>query len=208
MTRTARGLVALVMLLGLGAVASGAADDKGEMAENPLFKFWSGFKPGATSTYTQVTKYHEAEKAAFPGGVEKKTINYQLVNANGDRAVVRTVVVEEDFLSTIESAPTRITYPAKVKKANLDAFFQEWGVKEGEEETVKVGGKEIKCKVRSGTHKSEGAVVEFKICYSDAVPGGIVKRTRVTKDGDKVVAETTTTLVSFGEAKGAGEGKE
>ena len=206
MTKTARGLTALGMLLCLSVVASRAGDDKGEMVENPLFKFWSNFKPGATSTYTQETKYHEAEKATFPGGVDKKTINYRLVSADGDRAVVRTVVVEEDFLSTVESAPTRVTYPAKVKKANLEGFFQEWSVKESGEETIKVGDKEIKCKVRSGTGKSEGATVEFKICYSDAVPGGIVRRVRVTKDGDKVVAETTTTLVSFGESKvGKGE---
>jgi hypothetical protein len=208
MTKTARGLMALGMLLMVSVVGSRAADDKDEMAENPLFKFWANFKPGATSTYSQATRYHETDKAAFPGGIEKKTINYSLVRADGDRAVVRTVVVEEDFLSTIESAPTRIIYPAKVKKANLEAIFQDWAVKESGEETVKVGEKKIKCKVRSGTHKSEGTAVEFKLCYSDAVPGGIVKRTRVTKDGDKVVAETTTTLVSFGEAKDAKGRKE
>src|SRR5262249_39978403 len=142
------------------------------------------------------------EKATVPGGVEQKTITYRLQSANKDRAVVVTTVVEEDFLSTVESAPTRITYPAKVKKANLQEFLQEWNAKEGEDETIKVGGKDIKCKVRAGSQKVEGGTIEFKICYSDTVPGGIVKHTRITRDGDKVVAETTTTLVSFGEAKG------
>ena len=58
-------------------------------------------------------------------GVDSKTITYRLVNVNKDRVVVVTTVVEEDFLSTVESAPTRITFPAKVKKANLQAFMQE-----------------------------------------------------------------------------------
>jgi hypothetical protein len=113
-------------------------------------------------------------------------------------------VVEEDFLSTVESAPTRITYPAKVKKANLRAFLQEWNAKEGKDETIKVGGKDITCKVRAGAHKVEGGSVEAKLCFSDAVPGGVVAHTRTTRDGDAVVAETTTTLKSFAE-KGAKE---
>ena len=108
-------------------------------------------------------------------------------------------MVEEDFLSTVESAPTRITYPAKVKKAHLQAFLQEWNAKEGKDETIKVDGKEIKCKVRAGSQKSEDETVEAKLCFSSTVPGGIVTHTRTTKDGDKLVAETTITLVSFAE---------
>jgi len=201
MTKTVRGLLVLVVLLALSVAASRAADETDGMTENPKFKFWANAKPGATSTYTQTTKLHGAEKATVPGGVEHKTITYRLQSANKDRAVVLTIVVEEDFLSTVESAPTRITYPAKVKKANLEAFLQEWNAKEGEEETIKVGGKDVKCMVRAGSHKVEGGTVEFKICYSETVPGGVVKHTRITRDGDKVVAETTTTLVSFAEAK-------
>jgi hypothetical protein len=114
-----------------------------------------------------------------------------------DKAVVLTTVVDEDFLSTVESAPTKMTFPAKVKKANLQAFLDEWNSKEEKEETIKVGGKDIKCKVRAGSHKAEGGMVTAKLCYSDAVPGGIVLHTRATKEGDMVVADTTTTLVSF-----------
>ena len=172
--------------------------------DNPRFKFWANFKPGATSTYTQTTKFHGAEKATVPGGVEQKTITYRLLSVDKDKAVVLTTVVEEDFLSTVESAPTRITYPAKVKKENLQAILQEWNAKEGEDETIKVGGKEVKCKVRAGSSKVEGGTVEAKICYSDTVPGGVVLHTRTTRDGDTVVAETTTTLKSFAEA-GAGK---
>ena len=64
---------------------------------------------------------------------------------------------------------------------------------------IKVGGKEVKCKVRAGSSKTEGGTVEAKICYSDAVPGGVVLQTRTTKEGDMPVAETTTTLKSFAE---------
>jgi hypothetical protein len=200
MSKTMRGVFVLMLLLSVSVTSSPAADDD-EMVDNPRYKFWANFKPGATSTYTQTTKLHGPEKATVPGGVEEKKITYRLLSVSKDRVVVLTTVVEEDFLSTVESAPTRITFPAKVKKANLQAVLQEWNSKEGSDETIKVGDKEITCKVKAGSHKSEDGTVEAKLCFSDAVPGGVVKHTRTTRDGEKAVAETTTSLVSFAESR-------
>jgi hypothetical protein len=194
------GVFVLGVLLSGGFAASRAADDKDEMVDNPRYKFWAAFKPGATSTYTQTTKFHGPEKASVPGGVETKTITYRLATVDKDKVVVVTTVVEEDFLSTIESAPTRITFPAKVKKANLQAFMEEWNLKEGKDETIKVSGKDVVCKVRAGTQKTEGGSVDAKLCISDKIPGGIVLHTRTSKDGNTTVAETTTALKSFAES--------
>lgn len=199
MTKSLRAAFALGLLLSAGIVASNAAAADDEMVENPKYKFWSNFKPGATATYTEVTKLGGPEKAGNPGGIEHKTITYRLQSVSKDKVVVVTTVVEEDFLSTIESAPTRLTFPAKVKKANLVAFLNEWHATDGKDEMVKIGEKNITCKVKAGTHKIEGGSVEAKFCFSDAVPGGVVKHTRITKGGDVVIAETTTTLVSFSE---------
>jgi hypothetical protein len=200
MTNLMRGLLLLAGFLSLGVAASYAGGDTDGMTENPKYRFWAQFKPGATSTYTQTTKLHGADKSSVPGGVERKTITYRLLSVTKDKAVVLTTVVEEDFLSTIETAPTRITFPAQVKKANLQAFLQEWNAAKGADETIQVGGKDIACKVRSGSHKVEGGTVQAKLCISDAVPGGIVSHTRTTRDGDTVIAETTTTLLSFAES--------
>jgi hypothetical protein len=204
MLQNLRGLFMLGVLLSGGFAVGRAADDAGEMVDNPKFKFWANFKPGATSTYTEVTKYQGPEKASVPGGVDGKTITYRLLSVSKDKVVVLTTVVEEDFLQTVESAPTRITYPAKVKKANLKAFLQEWNAKESKDETIKVGGKDITCKVRAGSQKVEGGTIDAKFCYSEAVPGGVVLHTRTTREGDMVVATTTTTLESFAET---GSGK-
>lgn len=204
MTRKLLGLFVVGLLLS-GAFAAGrAAEQADEMVDNPKYTLWANFKPGATSTYTQATKFFGPEKESVPGGVETKTITYRLVSADKDKVVVLTTVVEEDFLSTIESAPTRITYPAKVKKANLQAFLQEWNAKESADETIKVGGKDITCKVRAGSSKVEGGMVDAKICFSNTVPGGIVLQKRTTKEGDKMVAETTTTLTKFAESSAGG----
>src|SRR5262245_17212556 len=111
MTNLVRGSLVLAGCLSLGVAAGHAGGAGDEMTENPKYKFWANFKKGATSTYTQTTKFHGPEKASLPGGVEHKTITYRLVSANKDRAVVLTTVVDKDFLSTVESAPTRVTYP-------------------------------------------------------------------------------------------------
>jgi hypothetical protein len=196
MNKFVRGLLALGLLTVL-AVAAAGEDDKGGMVDNPKYKFWANFKPGTTSTYHEVTTFTGAEKENLPGGKDEKTIVYRLANVNKDRVVVVTTVIEEEYLGTVESAPTKLTYPAKVKKANLEAALEEFGAKKTEDETVKVGKEEIKCKVLAGTTKRDGGTLEYKLHYSDTVPGGVVKRTRVTKSGDKVVAETIVTLRSF-----------
>lgn len=196
MSRFVSTLLMLVAVVAVGRSVCHAGDD---MVDNPKYKFWSSFKPGATSTYTQTTRYHGPEKSSFPGGVETKTIVYRLANVTKDAVVVVTTVVEEDFLGTVESAPTKMTFPAKVKKANLAAFLNEWNAKEAADEMIKVGDKQVACKVRSGSHKVEGGTVDAKICFADSVPGGIVSHTRTTKEGAALVAETTTTLVSFAE---------
>ena len=186
---------ALGLLLAVAAAAS-AQDD--EMVANPKYKFWASHKPGTTAVYHEVTKFTGSEKESVPEGKEEKTIHYKLLSVSKDKVVVQTTVVEEECLGTVEHAPTRLTFPAKVKKANLDAVFEEFGVKdEPKEETVKVGNDEIKCKVLSGTKKKDDATITYKLYYSDSVPGGIVKRTRVTKSGDKFGADTTVMLKSF-----------
>jgi hypothetical protein len=189
------GTLALGFVLAL-SVATAADDD--EMVTNPKYKFWASHKPGTTATYHEVTKFTGEEKDSVPGGKDEKTVIYKLLSVNKDKVVVQTTVIEEDYLGAIEQAPTKAHYPAKIKKANLDAVFQEFGVKEEpKDETVTVGKEEIKCKMLSGTQKKDGATITYKLYYSDSVPGGIVKRTRTTKGPDKFSAETTVMLKSF-----------
>src|SRR5262249_8976192 len=98
MTRKLLGLFVLGVLLSGGFTAGRAADKDDEMVDNPKYKLWANFKPGATSTYIQATKFSGPEKATVPGGVETKTITYRLVSADKDKVVVVTTVVDEDFL--------------------------------------------------------------------------------------------------------------
>ena len=71
MVKLLRVSLFLGALLALTAAASRAEDDKGEMVENPMYKFWAGFKPGATTTVHEVTKFLGEDKDSVPGGIDR-----------------------------------------------------------------------------------------------------------------------------------------
>jgi hypothetical protein len=202
MRYTTRWVVAGVLGLAVSLAAGFGADE--ETTENPYYKHWAGFKEGTTAVHTEKTTFGDDARDELPGGVDEKILRYKLVSRSPQRVVVEVVVIEKDFLNTTESAPTKIIYPAKVNKANLEAVLLAAGAKYGEETLkVKVGKeeKEIKCKTIEGTRKKKGEVVRQKFWLSMTVPGGIVKRTRATTQGGKLVAETTTLLESYKVAK-------
>src|SRR5438874_5312355 len=114
MRTKACGALGLGLMLAL-AMAAAAQDDKDEMVANPKYKFWASHKPGTTSTYHEVTKFSGSDKDSVPGGKDEKTVIYKLLSVNKDKVVVQTTVIEEEYLGTVEQAPTKLTYPAKVK---------------------------------------------------------------------------------------------
>jgi hypothetical protein len=181
--------------------SSARAQEKDELVANPRYMYWAAFKPGSTVTHTERTVFGEpSAKLLAPDGVDEKVITYKLIVATPEKVVLETVVVERDFLSTIEQAPTKITFLAKVRKTHLETALREAGAKAGEE-TIEVVGKQLRCKTLAGAYKESGDDIERKVWFTDAVPGGIVKQVRTTKHDGQLVAETTTTLKSFKKAE-------
>ena len=199
MTYTTRWVVAAGVLGLAVSLAAGFGGDE-EMAENPYYKHWAGFKEGTTVVHTEKTTFGDDATDELPGGVEEKIVRYKLLSVSPKRVVVEAVVIEKEFLNSTESAPTKIIYPAKVNKAHLDAVLLAAGGKRGEEKLKLKMGKEdmeIKCKTIAGTRKKKGEQVAQKFWLSTAVPGGIVKRTRATSQDGKLVAETTILVRSY-----------
>jgi hypothetical protein len=195
----------LALMTGVIALAVGpvTADDKEkeELKANPGYNHWSSFKPGSTAVHREVNKIAGPEGKQLTGGVDEKTIEYKLVDVTPQRVVVESVVTEEELLGHVQAAPTRHIYPKEIQKARLDQFLQETGATKGEE-TLKVAGKEFKCRTLMGKIKGpEGEETTYKIWLSDEVPGNIVKQVRTTKGKGELVAETTTTLESFKKAQ-------
>jgi hypothetical protein len=187
--------VILAIFLTTPFFAAQGADGDG-MVPNPHYKYWANCKPGSTVTLSEKTVFSGADKELVPDGVDEKDITTKLLSVTPDHVVVEVAVVEHDFLSTIEPAPTKKKYPAQVTKANLHAGLHGVDPKVGED-TLEVMGKKLTCVTFSGTEKKEGTEVEHKLWLSDKVPGGIVKHTRVTKQDGKVVADTTIMVKSF-----------
>lgn len=194
-----RRILALALMGLVGAVAQSQAtaqDKKADTVPNPYYVGWKAFKKNTTATVEEKTVYGGDSAKLVPGGVDSKTILYKLVEVGGDKAVVQTRVIERDFLSTIESAPTRITYPATVDKAHFEALVHEAGAKLTDAE-VMVLGKKTACKVFMGSSKNGTEETTKKIVFSASVPGGIVEQVTTVKSGDKLVAQTTVKLKDF-----------
>ena len=191
MLRTMWALLASGILVVSLPVPAGAGDKDDEMVDNPMYTAWASFKPGATSTVSENTTY-SGDTNPVP---DRKTITYTLESVSPEKVVVRAVVVEQDVLGTVENAPTKHTYPAKLKKSYLAAAVPELQAKKGEE-TIPWKGKEVKCKTLAGSFKKEGDAVQFKFWMSEDVPGGVVKRTRTLKQKDDTIT-TTVTLQSY-----------
>jgi hypothetical protein len=195
MLRTIWALLAsgiLVVSLPLPATAEGKDD---EMVDNPMYTAWAKFKPGATATLSETTTY-SGDTNPVP---DHKVTTYTLVSVSDEKAVVKSVVVEQDVLGTIETAPTKHIYPAKLKKSYLAKAAPELNAKKGED-TIKWKGVAVKCKTLAGSYKKAGEDIDFKFWINEKVPGGFVKRTRTLKQKDDTIT-TTATLQSYSAGK-------
>ncbi len=191
MLRTMRTLLLIATILGAMPLLA-ADDDKDKMVDNPVYRAWATHKPGASATVEERTTYSGEEKNLAP---DIKVITYTLKSVSDDNVVVQAIVTEQELLGTIESAPTKHTYPAKLKQSYLDAALLDLESKKGEE-TIKWKGKQVKCKTLYGSYKKDGSEVDFKAWHRESIPGGVVKRTRTTKQDGKTVT-TTITLLSY-----------
>jgi hypothetical protein len=191
MLRTIRALLAIGILFVLLPVLATAADEKDEMVDNPMYTGWASFKPGATATLLEKTTY-AGDTNPVP---DQKLVTYKLVSVSPEKVVVQAVVVEQELLGTVESAPTKHHYPAKLKKSYLAVAAPDLDAKQGED-TIKWKGKEIQCKTLYGSYKKDGETVEYKAWINPTIPGGVVKRTRTTKQKDDTIT-TTITLQSY-----------
>ena len=188
-----RFLSALAALTCL-ALATARAGDADDLVTNPRYKGWAEFKPGATLTHKEKTRFPAGSPQGkyYPEGVDERDVTYKLVSVSPDKVVIETVVLDYELLSRVEAAPTRIIYPAKVKRANVEGARERLKVKEGKED-VEALGKTYKCEWYETTRTTaDGEVVTRKRWIVPEVPGGIVKEVTVTKKGDQVIAETTS----------------
>lgn len=184
----------VTVLAALLLCATTARPDDKEQVENPYYKYWSKSKVGATVELKETTR--TAAAGDTPADEEVKMITQKLVELTPEKAVVETVVTEGEVFGLVQSAPTKHIYPAKMGKAVLEELLQETGAK-GTAAALKVGDKEVKVMLLTGTIKKGDEETAFKIWLTEQVPGGIAKRVRTTRVKGEQVAETTLEAVAF-----------
>src|SRR5262245_66629680 len=115
------------------ALATARGADADDLVANPRYKGWADFKPGATVTHKEKTRFPAGSPQGkfYPEGVDERDITYKLVSVSPEEAVVETVVLDYELLSRVQAAPTRIIYPAKVKRAYVEGAKEQYQVKEG-----------------------------------------------------------------------------
>jgi hypothetical protein len=194
----ALGVLAALSLLPGRAGLAGEDKKSGEMADNPRYKAWANFKPGATVTHREETKYNNPDTAKLvPSGIEKRDVTYKLVSINKSRAIVETVVVDYNFLSTVQSAPTRTRYPAKVKAAYVEEIHEKGRLKKGKGE-AQLLGKTVPVTTLEGSVKTPGGEVRTrKLWYTLDVPGAVVREESSVSNKDGVVSTTTITVLEY-----------
>jgi hypothetical protein len=197
MARKVLGLTLMAVLLGVVGTAA-LGEDKTDLVANPLYKAWANARPGTVVKRKETVKYAPGtpESRNYPDGVDWKEVTYTVKQVTKDKVVVQVVVLEPELLSTVESAPTRITFPAKVTEAEYAAAKEKLKPEESEEE-VTFKGKTFKGKKIKITRMGDGTVTEETILASDEIPGGMVSKTSVTKKGKEVVHEATIKLLDF-----------
>jgi hypothetical protein len=188
-----RFLPALAVLTCL-ALATAWGADPDELVTNPRYKGWADFKPGTTVTHKEKSRFPAGSPQGkyYPEGVDERDVTYKLISVSPEKVVIETVVLDYELLSQVQAAPTRIIYPAKVKRAHVEGAREQLKVKEGKED-IEVLGKTHKCEWYETTRMtSDGEVMTRKRWIAADVPGGILKEVTVTKKGDQVIAETNT----------------
>lgn len=152
-------LLALVALLVWTASVAVGAD-----IDNPEYKHWSAFKPGA------FVKFKMVSEASGTKTELEQTV--KLVDVSPAKAVVETVMImggntlpaqKRDVPAKLKSAPVADAKTAKATKPT-----------EGSED-LDVGGKKVKTNWVESTVETGGNKTIAKVWQAKGVPGGTVK---------------------------------
>lgn len=176
----------------LAACVLAAAPTAGFAAEkidNPEFKSWAGYKPGASVTLKTVTD--------FAGNKTESLMTNKLVEVGADKLVIETTTVTKVAGMEIAGPPFKRDVPKMLDgptgKPAATVGKPEGTFENGTEE-VKIAGTAIKTKWYK--FKLEKPVQSLgQTWMSDEVPGMIVKS--VTKLEGQVASTTTMELVEI-----------
>jgi hypothetical protein len=198
-----RNWAAMQCAVGLCVIAGASfvrADDKPAegMVDNPIYKNWAAFHPGATVTLREKVKFpaQSEEGIRYPESTLVKDTTYKLLSVGPQKVVVEVTEAEHGRGSLQENAPFKITYFAHVKKG-LGSPKSLYSHHKQEDVEVQAHGKTYKATLVETTHEHGPASRSQRIWISEEIPGGIVKEEKVQKQGNEVVSESTLEILNY-----------
>ncbi len=184
-------LLFLVLLVPLAANAGEPKPD--DLVNNPMFAYWSSFNPGTAVT--------QGETVTLSDGTRLKMVTtYKLLEKTRDKVVIEGTLTQSNPAHGAVSSQktvTLATFPAKVKKREVDTPESEMeSLTEGKEQ-IEVKGRKVEADWVEAVIKSGDEVVTEKVWIVKEIPGGLIKQTLVKKKGEKVISESVLELVEF-----------
>ncbi len=186
---------AVVVVCIFAALSRGA-----DMAENPAYRHWAKFKPGAYVMFTSAIEQRGGDADGARIANVKMTMTRKLIDLTAETATVEVEVTTVVAGRTMNPPARRTEIPARIeasKVKNGANWFQDMGrgevqvsdVQEGDEE-ITVLDKKLKCHWVSATIKQASMTSKTKMWISDAVPGGLVKTQMTGEQLSRTMAVT------------------
>ncbi len=204
-----RNWTAMHCAVGLCVIAGAAfarADDQPAegMVDNPIYKHWAAFQPGATVSMREKIKFppQSEEGIRYPESSLVKDTTYKLLSVDAKKVVVEVTESEHGRGSLQENAPFKITYFSHVKKG-LGSPKSLYSHHKQEDVEVQAHGKTYKATLVETTHEQQpgpmgpAASRSQKIWISNDIPGGIVKEEKIQKQGNEVVSESKLEILNY-----------
>lgn len=178
------------MLLLLGFTVTSVAEEK--TIENPVYATWAKQKAGTTLTVKNITEANQSKTESL--------MTYKLLEVKPDKVLLEVTSKTKVMGMEFDSPPTRmeiekstkVTIDPKVKEAQEKAK-KDYTTTTGEE-TLKIAGKEYKCKWSKVKGTTMGVEYESQTWTSGEVPNVTVKM--ISKSTGKDINSVTTIEVT------------
>lgn len=189
--RVAVVLAPAIWMCAAGSAQSADKPKPDEMVNNPPYENWSQFPVGTTVAQKETIKLDDGSTVAID-------IVSKLVSRTKEQVVVETTMGEAGAGKSdgvAGDSKTISTFPAKVKMSKYDTpQTAGTSVTEGTE-AVAVQGKSASAEWTDVVTQKGNETTDIKVWTLKDVPGGIVRRTMVTKKDGQVTSSSTLELV-------------
>lgn len=177
-------VITLVVAMLLAVSLAGA-----ETVDNPEYKQWAKFKPGAWVKYKSETVFRDQKTS--------KEMTTKLISVTSEKAVVETAMVMITGDQKMDMPGQSVDVPAKVEKKTEPATAEKPQTKEGDE-TIEVAGKKLKCHWTETTMKTEGGgTAVSKVWMWEEIPGSVARTESRSQMGDMGAQSTTMAVTEY-----------